>query len=244
VEKVYERTLAPKSGLALQVRLGQFLRITDLEGKKVVDMVVFNSDDLREKLSTAYSRTRYIPDTPQPYYPRDNVQEGDWLMSTLCRPMFTIVKETPRPKGVHSTHVRMCNRFFYEVFGTGAKDGCFEILSAAGAPYGILPQDLPDSFDLFMNYPHDCSKGHFAMREPVSKAGDYVEFRAEMNCLVVLSNCPDTLSGCNGGEGTPILVEVYEDKSFKPESILPPGEWLKRELGKRRGKQVSALRND
>src|SRR5260370_28413891 len=56
-------------------------------------------------------RTRYVPKPGAEYVPRDKLTEGDTLMSTLCRPMMTFVRETPDPKGVHDTHNRMCNRF-------------------------------------------------------------------------------------------------------------------------------------
>ena len=77
-------------------------------------------------------------------------------MSTLCRPMMTIVKETPEPKGIHDTHNRMCNRFLFESHGGESQDGCHEIISKAVEPYGILPEDIPDTLDVFMNYQHNC----------------------------------------------------------------------------------------
>jgi uncharacterized protein len=112
----YERVIPPGDGLAVGVNQGQYLRVIDLEGKQVVDMAVFNLDNLREKLSTSNSRNRYIPKPGRQYAPRDHLEKGDWLMSTLCRPMMTIVGETPVPKGVHDACNRMCDRFLYEVF--------------------------------------------------------------------------------------------------------------------------------
>jgi len=207
----FERTVPPKTGLAVEVRKGQRLRITDLEGKQVVDMAVFNLDNPREKLSTSYSRTRYVPKPGASYVPRDKLTEGDTLMSTICRPMMLFVEETPDPKGVHDVHNRMCNRFLYESHGVGSIDGCHEIISKAIAPYGLLPEDVPDTMDLFMNYHHDCVQGRWVIGEPVSKPGDYVEFEARMNCLVALSNCPmDVLAPCNAYHCTPIKVEVFE----------------------------------
>ena len=207
----FERTVPPKTGLAVEVRNGQRLRITDLEGKQVVDMAVFNLDNPREKLSTSYSRTRYVPTPGASYVPRDKLTKGDTLMSTICRPMMLFVEETPDPKGVHDVHNRMCNRFLYESHGVGSIDGCHEIISKAIAPYGLLPEDVPDTMDLFMNYHHDCVQGRWVIGEPVSKPGDYVEFEAQMNCLVALSNCPmDVLAPCNAYHCTPIKVEVFE----------------------------------
>ena len=209
MKRVFEQVLPPKTGLAVEVARGQHLRVIDLEGKQVVDMAVFNKQNPREKLSTSYSRTRYVPKPGAEYVPRDKLTEGDTLMSTLCRPLMTIVKETPDPKGVHDVHNRMCNRFLYESYGLGPRDGCHEIISQAVARYGILPEDIPDTMDLFMKYEHDCARGRWVIGEPVSKTGDYVEFRAEMDCLVGLSNCPlDVLVPCNAYRCTPVRIEI------------------------------------
>lgn len=208
---VFEKVVPPKSGLALEIKKGQHLRITDLEGKQVVDMALFNLENLREKLSTSYSRTRYVPEEGANYIPRDKLTIGDTLMSTICRPMMRIIEETPEPKGVHDTHNRMCNRFLYETFGIGAVDGCHEIIAKAVEPYGLRPEDIPDTMDLFMNYHHDCSQERWFIDEPVSKAGDYIQFEALMNCLVGLSNCPmDVLAPCNDYNCTPVKITVFE----------------------------------
>ncbi len=98
---VFEQVIPPKRGLAVTISRGQHLRVTDLEGQQVVDMALFNTANPREKLSTSYSRTRDVPKPGAEYVPRDKLVEGDTLMSTICRPMMTIVKETPEPKGVH-----------------------------------------------------------------------------------------------------------------------------------------------
>ena len=211
MKSVHEHVMPPKSGHAVVVKKGQHLRITDLEGKQVVDMALFNNDNYREKLSTSNSRTRYWPKPGEDYVPRDKLTGGDTLMSTLCRPMMTIVEDTPEPKGVHDTHNRMCNRFLFESHGAEVQDGCHEIISKAVAPYGLLPEDIPDTMDLFMNYQHDCEQGRWHIKEPVSKPGDYIEFKAEIDCLVGLSNCPeDRLTDCNARHCTPMKVEVFE----------------------------------
>jgi uncharacterized protein YcgI (DUF1989 family) len=211
MQKVHEHVMPPKTGHAVEVTQGQHLRITDLEGKQVVDVAVFNADNPREKLSTSNSRTRYVPKPGDDYVPRDRLTEGDHLMSTLCRPLMTIVADTPEPKGVHDAHNRMCNRFLFESHGVEVQDGCHEIISKAVAPYGLQPEDIPDTFDVFMNYHHDCDRRRWVIDEPVSKPGDYIELRAEMDCLVGLSNCPeDRLTDCNARNCTPMKIEVLE----------------------------------
>ncbi len=57
----FERVMPPKTGLAVEIETGRRLRVIDIEGQQVVDMAVFNRHNQREKLSTSYSRTRYIP---------------------------------------------------------------------------------------------------------------------------------------------------------------------------------------
>ena len=213
MKKIFERIMPGKSGLAVEVKKGQHLRIIDLEGKQVCDMAIFNKNNLREKLSTSYSRTRYEPKVVGDYIPRDKLMEGDTLMSTLCRPMMKIVKETNEVKGVHDCHNRMCNRFLYEVqLGVGPQDGCHEIISKAVAPYGLLPEDIPDTFDINMSYTHDCNRHCWVIGEPVSRPGDYIEFLAEMECVVGLSVCPLEIGHCNAGKSTPMKVELYDEE--------------------------------
>jgi uncharacterized protein len=210
-QHVLDVVMPPKSGLAVELKKGQHIRITDIEGKQVCDVAVFNMDNFREKLSTSYSRTRYPMKVVGDYIPRDHLTEGDTLMSTICRPMMTIVKETAKIKGVHDTHHRMCNRYLYETNGFGPRDGCQEIIAKAVAPYGIASEDLPDTFDLNMNFVHDCANHRWWIKEPVNEPGDYVEMRADMDVLVGLSNCPlDVMVPCNAFKCTPLRVEVFQ----------------------------------
>lgn len=213
MRKIYEKIMPPKTGLAVEVKDKQHLRIVDLEGGQVVDTVIFNLHNLRETLSTSWSRQRKLPKRKGEYVPSDMVMEGDYLKSSLCRPMMTIVKETAEPKGVHSVHGRMCNRWLYETHGIDSRDGCFEIISKVVAPYGILPEDIPNSICFNMNYVHYPEEHRWEIKEPVSKAGDYVELRAEMDCLVAMSNCPeDVLSVCNLKRCKPMKIEIYEEE--------------------------------
>ena len=186
------------------------MRIVDLEGRQVVDMALFNRENPREKLSTSYSRTRYAPKHVGDYIPRDRLGAGDVLRSTLCRPMMTLIEETAPEKGVHDCHNRMCNRYLYEVqLGLPPQDGCHEIISAAVARYGLLPEDIPDTFDINMRYEHDCVQRRWHIGLPASRPGDWVEFRAEMPLIVGLSVCPLEAGLCNGGKSTQVRVEVY-----------------------------------
>ena len=212
---VSEEVVPPKSGVAFEVQQGHVFRVTDLEGQQVVDMAVFNGGEPSEKLSLTYTRSRSASGTNElgvgaDYLTRDKVMQGDTLLSNLCRPLLYFLEETPEQKGIHDTHNSSCNRAFYESAGFGSRDGCHEILSGVLAPYGIRETDLPDTMDLFMNWYHDVELGAWIIGLPVSRPGDYVEFRAEMDCLVGLSNCPDDVgSECNAYHCTPVKLTLF-----------------------------------
>jgi len=53
-----------------------------------------------------------------------------------------------------------------------------------------------------MNTPFDPS-GAISWLSPVSKAGDYVVLRAEMDAFVVMSACPQDLVPVNGANMVP-----------------------------------------
>lgn len=202
----FETVMAPATGWADAIKTGQRLRVTDLEGLQVVDMAVFNAQNVREKLSTSYSRSRAGTERlggEDGFHPRDRLFEGDFLMSTINNEIMRITADTADVKGMHDVHGRMCNRHLYAAMGAGEKDGCHEIISGVVAPWDLRPEDIPDTIDLFMNFHHDCTQGWWVLEDGVSKPGDYIEFEALMDCVVALSNCPFY-------RGTPMKVEIFE----------------------------------
>lgn len=205
-EPVLAHVIAPKQGYALQVDAGQRLRIIDVEGRQCCDLAVFNRHNVRERLSPSYSRTRRVPRPGDGWRAADRLSEGDVLRSTLCAPLMTILQETAPVKGIHDTYIRMCNRLLFEMMGLPPQDGCLEIISKQVSPYGILPEDLPDPFNVFLNLEHRPAEDRWIGRDPVTRPGDYIEFRAEIDCLVAISNCP---ADFDGHTCTPIKVEVH-----------------------------------
>ena len=206
---VFDHVLPAKTGCVVFVLPGQVLRITDIAGRQVVDMAVFNRANPRDKLSTSYSRTRYKPKPGAKFVPRDRLLTGDILLSTICTPLMRIGAETTETKGVHDVHHRMCNRELYDYYGHPGRRGCHEVIADLMRPFGLLPEDIPDTMDLFMNYHHDCGRGHWVIEEGVTAAGDYIEFEAIAHCIVALSNCPmDVIAPVNGFQCSPVHVQV------------------------------------
>ena len=99
---ITEHVLAPETGIAITIATGDRLRVIDLEGGQVVDMVVFNAANPREKLSLPYSRSRYRPQEGQTFYPGDKLLKGDVLRSTIYRAMMRIVSTGQAQFGIYA----------------------------------------------------------------------------------------------------------------------------------------------
>ncbi len=220
---VHEELVPPKHASAFVVKQGQFVRIIDVEGKQVGDFVLFNEHEHSDKFNPSYTRqwvSTFEPETMLISSMFRGITTGNELISSLRHVMATITADTPEPPGVHDLVLRMCSRWIYEEaakFGLGSpQDGCLDQLGRALQPFGIKKGDIPDDLNLFMNVEYDPVSEMFAIREPVSKPGDYIEMRAEMDLLCALSTCPDDVcSQCNGmapHPAKPLKVQIFEKR--------------------------------
>lgn len=195
----FEKVIPPKSALAFIVKKGQYLRIIDIEGKQVGDFVLFNGHDHTEKISSSYTRSAVGKwEEPITLLGFRGITTGNKLVSTTRHPMMTITADTEIPPGIHDFTGRLCSSYSYVRMGVNPTDGCLELLTKVLAPYGIVQGNIPDPMNVFMNIPFNPQRGMFYIDEPVSRPCDYVEFRAEMDCLCALSACPDVFNLCNG----------------------------------------------
>jgi urea carboxylase-associated protein 1 len=195
---IFETTLPPRGHVAREIERGQVVRVIDLEGRQVGDLIAFNRANLAEKFWI--SNTIRLNGTVF-------VTTGHVLYSELSNPMLTIVADTC---GRHDLLAGSCNAEIDKVrYGVDAHYGCVENFLAALEPYGIARKDIPMSLNLFMNCPVEAG-GAWTIATPVSKAGDYIDLRAEMDCIVALSNCPQDLNPCNDGALKPLQFAVYQ----------------------------------
>ena len=176
-----------RRGKAARVRQGQRIRVINTTGQQVVDTWAFNDDDMRELMSMEHSRVaigRIIPRT------------GDTLVTNRRRPILTLLEDTSG--GIHDTLFAACDRWRYEALGcTGFHDNCTDNLAAGLAELGLAPPETPGPLNLFMNIPV-IDGNRLEIRPPVSTAGSYVTFRAEMGCIVAFSACPQDIVPVNG----------------------------------------------
>jgi uncharacterized protein YcgI (DUF1989 family) len=191
-----EQVVIPaRTARAFQVRAGQALRVIDVEGQQVADLFCATAADPAEILSgivtTQLNKAVYLT-------------TGHVLYSVRRRPMFTIVADTVRR---HDLLMGACSAYSYRLrYGVEDHPSCQALLGAVLAPLGVAP-DVPDTFNAFMNVPV-APDGSLSIEVPLSRAGDSVTLRADVDLLVGVSACPADLSACNGWNPTAIAVEI------------------------------------
>ncbi|OAO89102.1 hypothetical protein AXX17_ATUG04570 [Arabidopsis thaliana] len=174
-------------GLGFQLAKGQVVRVTDIEGEQVADFTAYYANDTTERLD---------PSVTMDALHKMKVTPGDILYSNKYRPILTIVSDTTA--GVHDFINSACRPEMYEVL-YNKKDhaSCYNNINQALAPFGLPVPDQHYPFNLFMNTVIEPD-GKIRIDRPVSKAGDYVDLRAEEDLIIAISACPTSESVCNG----------------------------------------------
>ena len=190
-------TIPARGGKAAFLEAGQRIRVINTHGQQVVDTWAFNRADLEEFMSMEHSRT---------FLSRIMARVGDSMATNRRRPILTLVEDTTvegDTAGIHDTLLAACDRYRYELLGCeGYHDNCTDNLAATLAELGLTPPETPSPWNLFMNIPV-AADGSVAFVAPVSKPGDYVTLRAEMDCVVAFSACPQDVVPINGVNCTP-----------------------------------------
>ena len=187
--------IAPRTGVAFRLREGQALRVIDAEGVQVADLLAYNEADVREAISNG--RTFDYEETI-------SLTAGNRLWSNRSRPMLTIVDDS---LGRHDFLLTPCSEATFRHFypDRPVHRGCFGNLAEALSPYGVEPDMIPCAFNLFMNV-SVAADGRLRVDPPVSRRGDYVRLRAEMDLVVGLTACSAYAS--NGGTFKPVEFEI------------------------------------
>ncbi len=182
------------------LRAGQTLRIIDLEGQQAVDALFYNANDYGERYSAhdtlLAQRAAYVG-------------LGTRLMSNEGRVLMTVVGDTC---GRHDTSAGACSCEANTVrFGHDTKylHACRENFLLEVGRHGMGKRDIVGNVNFFMNVPISPD-GELAIVDGLSDPGGHVDLRADMDVLVVLSNCPQVNNPCNGFNPTPIRILVWD----------------------------------
>jgi len=187
--------LEPQTGTAFEIKAGQTLRVIDIEGEQVADLTAFARSDSSEWLSSGrsidYANTIYLT-------------TGHVLYSNRSRAMFTILADDV---GRHDFLLSPCSRETFEIIyqNTGPHPSCFENLWRNLAEFAIAPDAIPTTFNVFMNV-EIARDGTLTILPPLSKAGESITLRAEVDLIVGLTACSAEMS--NNYRFKPIGYEI------------------------------------
>ena len=185
-------TIPARRGKAAFVAEGQRVKVVNTHGQQVVDTWAFRREDLAEFMSMEHSRTAIGRTMPV---------LGQSMVTNHRRPILTLVEDTSG--GIHDTLLAACDRYRYELLGCAEyHDNCTDNLAAALAELSLTPPETPSPWNLFMNIPVGPD-GSLSFEPPVSGPGGYVELRAEMDCVVAFSACPQDVVPINGVDCVP-----------------------------------------
>ena len=190
-------TVPARKGRAVRLRQGESIKIINTHGHQVCDTWAFSAEDPTEFLSMEHTRP-----TIGCIFPT----KGHFLHSNRRRPILFFAEDTS--PGIHDTIIAACDDYRYGLLGCKEyHDNCTDNLRAAmRAIHAPLPE-VPSPLNLWMNIPVDA-KGAIGWCEPVSKPGDYVVLRAEMDVVVAMSACPQDILPINSGKTVEVHYEI------------------------------------
>jgi uncharacterized protein YcgI (DUF1989 family) len=186
-----------REGRAVRVPAGHAVRVTDVEGMQVADTWAFCVDDPIEHLSAQHTRA---------YTSRLFPQVGESFVTNRRREILLLERDDS--PGIHDMLMAACDAARYAGLGVeGWHASCEENLQKALAEHGIERVMAPQPVNLFMNIPVNPD-ATLSWEQAPSRAGDAVTLRAQMDCIVAVSSCPQDIVVINAGDPTPILLEV------------------------------------
>ena len=186
----------------LEILEGQYLRIVDLKGNQAVDTLFYNAKDYADR----YSAQDTIREQGNIY-----LTTGTKLLSTEGHVLLEIVADTC---GRHDTLGGACaaesNMVRYDLSKRSMHACRQSFLKGIQAwNHGMSKSDLTSNINFFMNVPV-TPEGKLTFEDGVSEAGKYVEMRAAMDVLMVISNCPQLNNPCNGYDPTPVQILIWD----------------------------------
>lgn len=184
-----------QSGAAFKLKKGQRLKVISPQAEQVSDMVLFNAEDIREKLSSG--KTLDFEESIL-------ITRGNHLWSNRSKKMMSILEDT---NGRNDFLLAPCSPETFEIMYDykGYHPSCFENLYSNLEPFGITPDDIPTAFNIFMNVQFN-KEGKLSVDPPLNKAGDFLLFEAQMDLIVGLTAC--AAEDSNNGTFKPIHYDI------------------------------------
>jgi urea carboxylase-associated protein 1 len=199
-DAVYRETLAAGEPWLKELKAGQTLRIRDIEGNQAVDTLFYGLENPRERFDPQRTLRRQT---------NLYLTTGTVLYSNLGNPMLTIVADTC---GRHDTLGGACaqesNTVRYALEKRYMHSCRDNFLRACAHDGRLSKRDLSPNVNFFMNVPV-TAEGGLTFEDGISAPGKYVELRAEMGVIVLISNCPQLNNPCNAYNPTPAELLIW-----------------------------------
>lgn len=192
-----------REGRGIRVPAGGRFRVIDLDGGQVGDLFAFCADDISEYLSAEHTRVWINRLFPRP---------GEYFVTNRRRPILYFEEDTS--PGAHDMLCAACDPTRYQGLGVQAwHASCQENLRKAMAALGHDHLEVPQPINLFMDIPVESrttrQEDATIRWEPArTKPGDYAGFRAELDCYIVVSACPQDIVNISSSEPGPMVIEV------------------------------------
>ena len=201
-QAAYDFTLPAGEPWMHEVKKGQIFRIVDLEGNQAVDTLFYSAVDPAER----YDANATLRAQGNIY-----LTTGSRLLSNDGNVMLTLVADTC---GRHDTLGGACaaesNTVRYALekrYMHSCRDNYLIALAEWGD--GMNKRDLASNINFFMNVPV-TPEGGLTFADGISSPGKYVEMRAEMDVIVLISNCPQLNNPCNAYNPTPARLLIWD----------------------------------
>jgi uncharacterized protein YcgI (DUF1989 family) len=193
------QTIPARQGKAAHVPKGKHIRLINTHGSQVVDTWAFNAHQLSEHMSMEHTRAHLDKILPS---------IGDSFVTNTRSPILTIIDDTT--PGNHDTLMAACDshRYVKQFHLSEYHDNCTDNLSAALVLLGLPPREFsPSPFNIFMNIP--VSGNTLSWEAPTTSKGQWITFRAEMDCIVAFSACPNDCLPINGGTSMDAHFQIF-----------------------------------
>lgn len=194
-----------REGRGARVKAGQSFRVIDTEGGQVGDLFAYNADDVGEYHSAQHTRVGTVRLFPHP---------GEQFYTNRRRPILYFEEDTS--PGIHDMLCAACDPERYQGLGVqGWHASCQENLQKAMRKFGHEIASAPQPINLFMDIPVQMTSpnqedGTIDFQPARTKPGDYVQMRAEMDCYIVVSACPQDIIVINEQKPGPMAIEVLD----------------------------------
>ena len=198
---VFRQVIPAGEPFLCEVKAGQSVRLLDLEGNQAVDTLFFSAKNPRER----YDPQRTLRKQNSVY-----LTTGTVLWSNLGNPLLTITADTC---GRHDTLGGACaqesNTVRYALDKRYMHSCRDNFLRGALHDGRLEMRDLGANINFFMNVPV-TPEGGLTFEDGISAPGKYVELKAHMDVIVLISNCPQLNNPCNAYNPTPAEVLVWD----------------------------------